>query len=214
MKHLKMLGLAAVAAAALMAIVGATSASATVLCKTTPVANAAGTPKATCPSNWAYSSGTHIHAVNVGTVKLDTSFKTVECTGSTITGVTTNEGGPSETVDGPEGTLTFTGCNCEVVVIHPGTIEVHWIPHTENGTLTSDGGTVTVNCSTIFGNVHCNYVTNKISLGDITGGNPAIFHSIAVIERESTNALCSEESTWTATYEITEPKPLYVANET
>jgi len=202
MKYAKMLCLA-VAAAALVAFVGASSASATVLCSTTP--NAEGV----CPSGWTYPAGTSIHAVNTTTVRLDTTFKTVECTGSTITGETSNKGSASETITGPEGTLTFSGCNCTVNVLKAGTLEIHWISSTHNGTVTSNGSEVTVTCSTIFGNVHCIYVTENDSIGDLTGGNPAIFHSTAVIKRKATNGLCSEESTWTATYEVTSPKPLY-----
>jgi len=215
MKYVKMLGLAAVAAAALMAFVGASSASATVLCKTTPT----GTP-ATCPPGQAYEAGTEIHAVNVGTVKLDTTFKNVECSGSTVKGFTTNEGGPTETVDGNEvgAALTFTGCNCTVNVLKPGTLEIHWIEGTHNGTLTSNEAEVTVSCSTVFGTVHCIYATTNDSIGDLTASatstSAAIFHSTAVINKKPTNALCSEESTWTATYEVTSPKPLYVAKET
>jgi len=211
MKYVKMLGLAAIAAAALMAFVGASSASATVLCKTEGTGPPTGT---TCPALQAYGAGTEIHAVNTTTVKLDTTFKTVECTGSTIKGSTSNEGGPTETVTGPEGELTFTGCNCTVNVLKAGTLEIHWIEGTHNGTITSNGSEVTVNCSTIFGNVHCIYVTENDSIGDLTGGNPAIFHSTAVIKRKKTDSICAEQSTWTATYEVTSPKPLYVAGHT
>ena len=213
MKYVKMLGLAAVVAAALMAFVGASSASATVLCKTTPTAG-------TCPPGQAYEAGTEIHAVNVGTVKLDTTFKNVECSGSTVKGVTSNEGGPTETVTGPEASaaLTFTGCNCTVNVLKPGTLEIHLIEGTNNGTLTSNGAEVTVSCSTLFGTVHCIYETTNDSIGDLTASatstSAAIFHSTAVINRKPTAAICSEESTWTATYEVTSPKPLYVAKET
>jgi len=106
MKYVKMLGLAAVAAAALMAFVGASTASATVLCKTAGTGSPTGT---TCPANQAYPAGTAITAVNKGTVKLDTTFKTIECSGSEVKGSTSNEGSATETVTGPEGTLTFTG---------------------------------------------------------------------------------------------------------
>jgi hypothetical protein len=211
MKYVKILGLAAVAAAALMAFVGASSASATVLCKTPGTGATTGT---TCPEGWAYPANTHIHAVNVGTVKLDTTFKNVECSNSTITGDTNTEGSATETITGPEGTLTFTNCNCTVTVLKAGFIEIHWIPDTHNGTLTSDESEVTVTCNTIFGSVHCIYETTEDSIGDVTGGNPAIFHSTAVIRKKPTNGLCSEESTWTATYEVTEPKPLYVTGHT
>jgi len=211
MKYVKMLSLAAVTVAALMAFVGSSTASATVLCKTPGTGETTGT---ICPSGWAYGSGTTIHAVNISSLKLDTTFKTTECTGSTITSEISTEGDATHTVFAPEGTLTFTGCNCTRTVLKAGTIEIHWIPGTHNGTLTSNETEITVTCSTIFGNVHCIYETTNDSLGDITGGNPAVFHSTAVINKKPTNALCSEESTWTATYEFTSPTPLYVTGHT
>lgn len=223
MKHLKILGLALVAAAALMAFAGASSASATVLCKVQGTGTPTGT---TCPSGEAYGAGTKIEGTNSGIVKLDTTFKTVECKKSTISGETSTEGSATETVSGPEGTLTFTECNCTVNVLKAGTLEIHWIdPVVEgveqgshNGTLTSNGSEVTVSCNTLFGTVHCIYVTEKDSIGDLTGSatptSAAIFHSTAVIKQKKTDSLCAEQSTWTATYEITSPKPLYVAGHT
>ena len=213
MKYVKMLGLAAIAAAALMAFVGASTASATVLCKTPGTGTPTGT---TCPASWAYPAGTKITAENSGVVKLDTTFKTVECNKSTLSGETSNEGSATETVTGPEAgaSLTFTECNCTVNVLKPGTLETHWISGSHNGTLTGNNSEVTVSCSTIFGNVHCIYVTENDDLGELTGGAPAIFHSKATISRKPTNGLCSEESTWTATYTITSPNPLYVTGHT
>jgi type 1 fimbria pilin len=209
MKYVKMLILAAVATAALMAFVGASSASATVLCKAEPTS--AGT---ICPSGSAYGAGTRNHEVNVGVVKLDTGFKTIECKKSTIEGEIESEGSATETPKGPVRALTFEECNCEVKVLKNGTQEFHWITETKNGTLTSNGTEVTANCSTIFGNVHCIYVTNNGDTGEVTGGNPAITHVNESIERKTTNSLCDEESKWTGTYEVTSPKPLWFAAHT
>jgi hypothetical protein len=219
MKYVKMLGLAAVAAAALMAFVGATSASATVLCKTNPTAGAGETTGTVCPSGQAYgtkepSTGVAIHAVNTGTVKLDTSFKTIECTGSTLGGETNAEEGSPLT--GPEGTLTFTGCNCTVTVLKAGTVSIEWISGTHNGTVTSSGNETTTSCKTIFGTVHCIYVTSGTHVGTLTGGNPATLSASATIpvDAEHSNGLCPQESKWTASYEVTTPKPLFVAGHT
>jgi hypothetical protein len=207
MKYVKMLGLAAVAAAALMAFVGSSSASAAVLC-TTP----AGT---TCPTGWAEPGGTTLHAVNVGVVKLTTSFKNIECTESTVHGTTTNEGGPNEPVVGHIETLTFGGCNCTVTVINKGSLEVEWSSG-NNGTVKSKGAEVTASCSTIFGNVHCIYETGAgTSLGTATGGEELQMDiSENNIPRQATSALCAEKANWDATYKVTSPKPLYIAGHT
>ena len=217
MKYAKMLGLAAVAAAALMAFVGASSASATVLCKTNPVAEKTGT---VCPSSWAYGANTTIHAVlKAGTkAKLVTSFKTIECSKSTVHGDTTNEGSATETVDGPITILTFEECNCEVVEVKkPGSLEIHWIENSHNGTLTSSGAEVTTICSSVFGKVHCVYTTNETHLGVLDGGAPAIMtikNAKIPVDAANSDKLCPEKSEWTAEYEVTEPNPLYVAGHT
>jgi hypothetical protein len=219
MKNLKLLGAVAVVGTGLMALVGAGCVSATVLCKEPGVGGGANPTGTVCPANQAYPSKTSVHAVNKGTVKLDTNYKTIECTGSTVGGETSNEGSSTETVTGPEGTLTFTGCNCPTVkVIKAGTLEVHWISGTHNGTLTSSGARVTTICKApVFGfNVHCNYVTVNTHIGTVVGGNPAVLttsENIPVEEAES-DGLCPDTADFTATYEITTPTPLYVTGHT
>lgn len=211
MKYLKMLGLAAVAAAALMAFVGSSTASATVLCKVPGTGTTTGT---TCPAGEAYPSGTTVKAQLVaGTVaKLTTSFKTVECKKSTTEGATSAE--EATQLTGPEGTLTFSECNCEVVVLHAGTVSTEWLAGTHNGTQRSSGSETTTTCSTLFGNVHCIYTTSNTDLGTLTGGNPAKLDASAEVGRLTTNAACAEKALWEAEYEVTTPKPLYVAGHT
>jgi len=219
MKYIKMLGLAAVALVALMAFVGASSASATVFCKTEP--NLTGTKGETCPKGWAYPAGTKNHEVNVGKVTLSTSFKTIECEESTIKGEIENEGSATETPKGPVSQLTFTkNCNCTVTVIKKGTQEFHWVPDTFNVRIISDGAETTVLCSTIFGTVHCIYVTEHEDIGEITGGETAkekpaaLVHINATTPRSPTQAICDEEAHWTGTYEVKEPQPVWFAKGT
>jgi len=231
MKYVKMLGLAAVAAAALMAFVGSSTASATVLCKTQGTGSPTGT---TCPEGWAYPSGTEIHAVlkTVTKAKLITSFKTIECGKSTTKGKTENEGGATETVKGPVEVLTFEECNCEVVEVKKGgTLEIHWInvldknekgevtaeTGSHNGTLTSSGAEVTTICSSLFGKVHCTYVTNNTDIGELDGGAPAIMTIKGAkipVDVANSDKLCPEKSEWFAEYEVTSPSPLYVTSHT
>jgi hypothetical protein len=218
MKYVKMLGLAAVAAAALMAFVGASTASATVLCNVEPTEGSSNATKGTvCPSGHAME-GVAIHAVldpGTGAAKLTTAFKNIECNKSTVEGTTGAEGDATHTVSGTISTLTFEECNCTVTVLKKGTLEVHWIADTFNGTLTSSGAEVTASCSTIFGTVHCIYATNATDLGVATGGNPATMDiESADIPRLPTSGLCDESANWDAKYEVTSPKPLYVAAHT
>jgi len=240
MKYVKMLGLAAAAVAALMAFVGASTASATVLCKVEGEKGATGLTGTTCPAEKAYPKGTEIHAVldpGTGPAKLTTAFKNIECEESTVSGKTSNEGSATETVTGSVEVLTFGKCNCEVNVIKKGTLEVHWINVLDknengeviaetgghNGTLTSNGAEVTAQCNTIFGAVHCIYVTENTDLGTATASGknekgeatPATMDiESANIPRLATSGLCAETAKWDAKYEVTSPKPLYVAAHT
>jgi hypothetical protein len=194
MKYVKMLGLAAVAAAALMAFVGAGTASATTL---------------TGLEGKVVKTGTTIHAVNSGTATLTTSFKNIECSESTVQGSTTNETGT--TVNGSVGTLTFGKCNCEVKVLKTGTLSIERIGTTSNGTLRSSGAEVTASCSTIFGTVHCIYATSNTDLGTLTGGTTAKMDiSSADIPRLPTSGLCDESANWDATYLVDNPDTLNV----
>jgi hypothetical protein len=200
MKYVKMLGLAAVAAAALMAFVGAGTASATTL---------------TGEGGAILKSGTTIHAIFEATEKvpkatLTTSFKNIECAKSTVQGKTTNETGTA--VTGSVSTLTFEECNCEVKVLKTGTLSITWTEKT-NGTLTSSGAEVTASCSTIFGNVHCIYATSATHLGTLTGGTTATMDiESAGIPRLTTNSLCDTEANWDAHYKVDIPDTLNVIN--
>jgi hypothetical protein len=212
MKYVKMLGLAAVAAAALMAFVGASTASATVLCKVAVNTTTGVCP--TSPANEKYPKETEIAAeLNNGATEpaeLETEFLTIKCEASTVSGKTENEGSSTTTVKGPISTLTFTKCNCPVTVLKPGSLEIHWISGTDNGTVTSSNAEVTVNCSTIFGTVHCIYVTNSTDLGTLTGGTTATLTANASIPRVTTNALCANLALWKAKYKVTKPDSLFV----
>ena len=99
MKYVKTLSLAAVAAAALMAFVGASTASATVLCKTPGTGSPTGT---VCPAGEAYPKETEVHAVSEGNVVLTTGseFTEITCKKGTVIGKAGDEGSATETVTG------------------------------------------------------------------------------------------------------------------
>jgi hypothetical protein len=205
MKHFKMLGLAIVAAAALMALVGAGTASATGLCKNN---------ETTSYCNEPYGAGTEIASRLVAETKwkLKTEPQTVECSKSTISGKTENAG-EGEAVKEPLTALTFSECNCTVSVLKTGSLKFESIAGTNNGTMKLEGNEITTLCSTIFGNVHCIYGAESIDLGTLTGGNPAKADSLGAVPRLTTSFLCSSEAIWEASYEITAPKPLYVTQD-
>lgn len=212
MKYMKMLGLAAIAAAALMAFVGASSASATVLCKVTPEG-----ANATCPSTQDYPAGTKIEStLEAGTTAILESGSTVldTCTASTVAGETKTTGSATETVKGPITTLSWgtaaTPCSKTTDTISKGELEIHWIKGTHNGTLVGKGSEVTIN--TIFGT--CVYGSSTgITFGTVESGSPAKIAINAVVPKISGNFACPETSRWTANYTVTSPTPLYVGQE-
>jgi len=200
MRYLKLLGLAAIAAAALTAIVGAGSASATVLCSTTIDPCPAGQDWPVGSTlDWSVPSGGSILGVTTGGETLDT------CTGSTVKWKQTTTGSSTSTVTGVDEETTFTGCTFPTKTLKLANTEIHKIAGTSNGTVTADGLTeVTIN-TVFFGS--CIYgVTSGASLGDITEGNPATLHLNAVTHRLSgSNIVCPETDRWTGTYVLTSP---------
>src|ERR1700746_2336683 len=103
MKYVKMLGLAAVAAAALMAFVGAGTASATgVLCSTTTGNNA-------CPAAQRWAVGTVLHMTSEETVQLKTTGGVVAstCSTATVQGTITVNPGGATTTTGTNDSITW-----------------------------------------------------------------------------------------------------------
>ena len=223
MKYVKILGLAAVATAALMAFVGASPASATVLCKEPGTGSTTGT---TCPPLKAYSAETEIHAVSEGSTTYTTGseFTEITCKKSTVSGKTENEGSATETVKFKIEKFFLEECStpngaCTMTTITSGTLEIHWIEGTHNGTITVSGTEITSSCNSIFGNIHCIYAAEGKHLGRLTGGVMSEGKATADIESASVNllstsGLCPSEPKWDTKYEITSPKPLYVAGHT
>jgi len=222
MKYVKVLGLTVIAAAALMAFGGASSASATVLCKTVPTSSPTGT---TCPAGWALQAGDKIHAVLVtggqGTLTSNEAFKpNIVCKKTTIEGELTAEGSATETVKGQVTALTIEECEETIVtVLNKGTLEIHWIPGTHNGTITGTGTEITTVVPSIFGNIHCIYKTNATDLGTLTGSKKANETAVMHAENQAipfieTSGLCPPKPTWDATYEFKTPDTLTVADHT
>ncbi|MGN6254862.1 MAG: hypothetical protein ACTHO8_07765 [Solirubrobacterales bacterium] len=199
MKHLKLLGLAAIAAAALLAFAGI--ATATTL---------------TSPAGTTLPAGTSIHLqLKAGTkTVLHGAFGNTECEESTLEGKTANTGSSTETVHGPVETLIYGTCNCTVVVLKKGELAIHTLTATAdgNGTVTASGQEVTTKCNFFGIEYHCIWNTSGTDLGTLTGGTPALLAENATFTREGGNSgtACGKSGTWTGDYEVTSPKPLLV----
>jgi hypothetical protein len=199
MKSIKTLGAAAMAGIALTAIIAAGTAQATVLGS----------------GETLLTAGTTITATLSGSATLTTTEGTVldTCTGGEVKGKTTNAGGAAETVKGTvEKTgLTWTRCTEPTSTLAGGSLEIHHITGTTNGTLTGSGFEVTVN-TTIFGS--CIFTLGAgTTLGTLTGstsGN-ATMDINAVATRKS--GLCPSSAKWVGTYTVTGPSPLKVEGQ-
>ena len=191
MKYIKMLGLAAIAAAALMAFVGASTASAAGL------------------YSGATKQGVETKIESTGTAAvLKAGFATIECSHSEVDGKIENAGGAGVAVSGNINTLTFTGCNATVDVLKKGELIVH---HSSgiNGTVTSKGAEVTV--STL--GTSCVYGTPAATdIGPLEGSTTgdAVIKASASLTRISGGFLCANPASWTANYTVSTPTPLHV----
>jgi hypothetical protein len=208
MKYLKMLGLAAVAAMALTAFLGASSASATVLCTTTPPT---GTP---CGTGW------HVDELDLsipagGSVELSSTGGAFEATCTVATTKVTKDvtGSSTTTAAGivEKGELTWgpvgNGCTNTTDTVHGGTLEIHWISGTDNGTVTAKEFEVTV----VLAGVSCTFgVGAGQSIGDLTGGAPAVMHVNTVVNKTAGSFLCPADSKWVGTYVVTNHTTVHV----
>jgi hypothetical protein len=203
-----MLGLAAVAAAAAMAFIGASAASAAVLCNETP----SGSP-ATCPEAAVYPEGSIIEGTAVN-VRFTTSLANVNCQHSTSETETHNVGGSSERVIGTLTDLTFTECqtegltptNCTVTAQSlPYRVEVDWLMGTHDGTFTvkhqlaSGDPAMTVMCSSL---ISCKLYSPQFDL-PLTGGNPATITANEASIYPYEGLICPESASWDAIYQLT-----------
>ena len=159
MKYLKTIGLAAVAAMALMAFtVGAASAT------TLEVNGVTQNGPVTITGKLATST--------VATLKTTSGSSENKCKGSHVSGTTSSYTGTSMTGSlekAAGGSLTFEECENSVVVHKGGTLHITHIAGTTNGTVTSSGAEVT-SWSPVFETyLNCKTGTG-VHLGTLTGG--------------------------------------------
>jgi hypothetical protein len=204
MKHLKMLGLAAVAVAALMAFAAAGSASAAVLCKTNT------NP---CTSKWA--AGTNLEfSLKSGTSAL---WKTTEglslktCTNAKLSGQITNAGSGAEPVKLKVTEDTWTSCSVPTTTLKNGEIEITNITGTTNGTVKLKGAEFTTN-DPFFGD--CSYGTapTGTDLGTITSSGTGDTVIDVNAQLAPVGGACCPDVVWQESFTITSPKetPLFV----
>lgn len=216
MRLIKMFGLAALAAVASTAFIGASTASAeSVLCLSAPDA------LGMCSNPWASEGEQITGELSGGNAKLKTSIGTVECTTSSTSGTITNPGGGGELVLGEIETLSFgkgggscflgaVSCTVTTTFEGGGTAHAVLLSHDNgNGLLLITPNGTPPGASVLCGKlINCTYSTEHIVL-DVDGGTAPKILAVG----ESLNRagiLCPEESLWTATYAVS-PAPLWSA---
>src|SRR5215212_2044298 len=196
MKHLKMLGLVAIAAMALTAFAGG-SASATTLSLAGTAQNNAVTIEA------SLAAGTSAILKDKNGTTNDT------CNSSTVKG-TTESPFTGPTVTGPiaKTDLTFTGCTHTTHVLSGGKRTIAWASGT-NGSVSSSSAEVTVK-STIFGVSAICKTAAGATLGTLTGVSTG--HATMHINATTLDCGPLGTSSWTGTYTVTSPTGLGVEN--
>ena len=180
MKYVKMLGLLAVAAAALMAFAG--PASATIL---------------TSPAGTTYTGAIEATSTNG---ELHGSFVTVKCTHSVAKGSVASHGGAE--VHGNVSSLTFTGCNYATTVGKAGSLTI-----SGTNAVKSTGAEVSIHTS-VGTCVFTTNGTPVGTLTE--GTPAVLDINSSKIPRTGGNFLCGSSGEWTGSYDLTTPNDLWV----
>jgi hypothetical protein len=205
MKYLKMLGLAAVAATALIAFVGAGSASATVFCSTQT------TP---CSAKWAKGTQLEFSVTAGSSAEWKTGFSTNTCTDGTLKGTMLTAGSGSETMklSVDDSDFTWTNCTFSNATLEGGELEIHSITGSNNGTVIMKGFNFTTS-TTQYGS--CNYSAGTgVHLGTLTasGSGEAMIDIKVTLAKSGGGFLCPNTMEWIEEWVQTVPngKALYV----
>jgi len=182
MKHLKMLGLFAMAAAALMAFAG--SASAQTL---------------TAPAGTEYTGA--LESSLEGSALLKAGFAEITCTTGSVGGsVTTNN---STEASGSITSVKFSNCGSATVTTlnNNGTLTILKSTHAVSGTGTE--------VTTAVAGTSCVYGLGATATALGTASNSASGVTLAIsakLPKISGGFLCASPATWTASYLVTSPK--------
>jgi hypothetical protein len=188
MKHIKMLGLAVMAAAAFMAFAGSASAA----------------PTLTSPAGTEYT-GT-IESTASGSLLLKAGFANITCTASTVSGTVSSN--TEAEASGAISTLTFSNCgSATVTTITKGSLTI--LP---SGAVSGSGSEVTVGISSL--GTSCIYGTKTgTALGTLVGGTPAkmtIKANLPLVKTASGFG-CASPAEWSGSYTVTKPSTLLLA---
>jgi hypothetical protein len=201
MKFAKTVLLASTALGVLIALNLAGTASATVLCTTTS------TP---CANRWGANTviDSSLEAGKSSEIKDTFGFQLEKCNTSTLKLTTTTVGSATTTVlaSFAKGSLTWEACNEGTTTLIGGSVEIHHIAGTDNGTITVKELRITIN--SVLGDCIYGFGKNFADVGTFTGGSipagtPPVIDINAVLASEG--GACPVSARWTATFEVTSP---------
>jgi hypothetical protein len=117
----------------------------------------------TSPAGTTYEG--KLHATSESHLTITNAITNINCN-STLEGEV-EPSGSGEPIGVPLSSLSFTGCtdSWHVTVTSPGTLELHGIPGSKNGTVTWSGAKI----QTTRFSVPCNYATSAADVGTLTG---------------------------------------------
>lgn len=191
MRYIKMLGLVAVAAAAMLAFAAAASAT-TIM--------SSGSPYTGKIAAEILGGGVQLHGVETFTCQTSVGEGTVEEHGSSITA--------KGKVSGWD--LTDCNSNVDLAVFKTGELEVH-ATSKGNATVTSSGVEIQVT-NTSMG-LTCIFTTTNTHIGTLKGNesnNARLELESAEVPRTGGSIFCGSSGEITGEYEITTPSSLYV----
>ncbi len=206
MKYVKILGMAAVAAMALMAFVGAGTASATVLCSTNT---------SPCPAGQKWPLGTGIEFTvtsKTSAAWLGTESEEIEtCTGGKLKGEITNAGSATEAVKIKISEFSWTSCTFPTKTLEIGTLELLNISGTSDATINMSSGFKFTMNTIIFGS--CVYGSGTgIDMGTLKGGASGAAGIDVNAVLGGGEGICCPSAKWSEHYTLTSPSgtALYV----
>ncbi len=175
-----------------------------------------------CPEKSRYPTGTKItEKLAEGTkVAIKSTFRTVECKKNEMIGETETEA--ASQLDLEITTVTFAECSsgekeCTVKALGLGWwgyiafYTTPWYHYHMLGHFSDSDPQVELTCS----GVTCIYGNNLIGEFLWEDGAPATIYANGLeLEKEGGSFLCSSTATWTATYTVTSPSPVYVKEVT
>jgi hypothetical protein len=222
MKYIKVIGLAAIAILAMMAVVAASASANAKVCSTSGVGPACGAGHGNEYTGTVEASLTPGKSATLtATNSSGSSVSTVTCTSSVVKGSVTN----SSTGTGQITSMTFANCSSaactKVTASTTASAAVPWhvtmtttVPGTVNTNGIMDVSKVKgkfVCEGSIFGNVTCEYEAATAS-AHVKGGEPAevTATNIPLTRTAGIAFLCGEVGDWSGEYVVTNPKSVFI----